>query len=186
MLVMGACLGALAISCASSVTQPATGVTSLQRSDETRSSREIPVAPAHEAESRVQGPVIDPRTSQAVEALVARDYTRVLALSEPASSAPAAAWLDYDRGAALVGLARTDDAVEAFLRAELRFGDAGDTLGRSVAIWGRARALGEVGRCADARHAFEQYAAFVRATDPRAAEMAAAYAGACRPLVSLH
>jgi len=181
MFLVGSCLGALAMSCASTVTVPS-GVTSLQAPDQ----RAIPVAPAPVVETRARGPVVDPRTTSAVEALVARDYTRVLALTEPASTAPTAAWLDYDRGSALAALARTDDAVEAFLRAELRFGDAEDPLGRSVAIWGRARALAEAGRCADARPAFEQYAAFVRAGDPRAAEMAVAYARSCRPVVALH
>jgi tetratricopeptide (TPR) repeat protein len=180
------CLGVLATSCAANVTSPRDvgsfgghqdqpGVTSLQAPGDSRLS----------PEARAPAPIVDRRTSDAVEALCARDYQRVLALSESPSSAPTAAWLDYDRAAAFTGLARTDEAVETFRRAELRFGEENDLLGTSVAIWGRARALDEAGRCDEARRAYAQYEALERMRDPRAAEMAAAYSGACKPITIL-
>lgn len=141
--------------------------------------------PAATAEISVRGPALDPRTTQAVEALVRRDYARVLALSESPSDAPTGAWLDYDRGAALTGAGRTDDAVEVFKRAASRFESAGDELGQSVAIWGGARALDEAGRCPEARKAYREFETFARQRDGHAADMAAAYAETCRPLTIL-
>jgi len=183
MLVLGSCFGLLATSCAANLARSGTdlGVTNLQASDWTP-----------EAESRAQGsvidprtPVIDPRTTEAANALGARDYDRVIALTEAPSTAPTGAWLDYERAAAFSGLRRTDEAVEVFKRAELRFRDAGDDAGHSVAIWGRARALYQAGRCAEARSAYEEYAAFVRQADPGAAEMALATSDTCRGRVIL-
>jgi len=129
--------------------------------------------------------ITDPRTTQAAEALIAGDYAKVLASTESESSVPAKAWLDHDRASALAALGRTDEAVEAFKRAEVRFRSASNDSGRAVAIWGRANALAEAGRCGDARAVYEDYAAFVRVKDPRDAEMAAAYSGKCRPRVTL-
>jgi len=80
---------------------------------------------------------------------------------------------------AFVGLGRTDEAVVAFRAAEARFARANDPEGQAVAIWGRARALAEAGRCAEARSAYADYEAAVRLTDPRATEMAAVYSDAC-------
>jgi hypothetical protein len=107
-------------------------------------------------------------------------------LSESPSNGPIGACLDYDRAAALAAVGRTDEAVEVFKRAGLRFKEAGDDAGRSAAMWGRAHALDEAGRCSDARRAHQEFEAFARLTDPRAAEMAAAYSGTCRPLVVTH
>jgi hypothetical protein len=174
------------------------GVTSLQAADGTHALRESPSIETPDAESSA-------RMTASAEALDARDYVRVLALTESPSSAPTGAWLDYDRAAALTGLGRTDEAAEVFKKAELRFAEAGDEarrspaigarardlyvagdqMGRSVAIWGRARALSEAGRCAEARSAYQEYEAFVRQGDPRAAEMAVACSRACRPVAVL-
>jgi len=149
---------------------PAMGVTSLQGPEPTRSARAVEPPPATE---------LDPRTNQVSQALASRNYETVLALTEVPSTAPRGAWLDYDRASAFVGLGRTDEAVVAFKGAEARFARANDPEGQAVAIWGRARALAEAGRCAEARSAYADYEAAVRLTDPRAAEMAAVYAGAC-------
>ncbi len=164
------CLGSVAVSyaCATSSppSPPKTGVTALQLRSETA----------------VQPPIIDPRTTQAVEALAAHDYQKVLALTESTSNPR----LDYDRGSALTGLQRTDEAVEVFKRAELRFREEGDDAGRASALWGIAYALDEAGRCEQARSAYERYQDFVRLKDPHGAELAAANAGTCRLRVVLH
>ncbi len=165
------------------------GVTSLQGRDDFRWSGAEPG----------EVPLTDPRATEASRALGAGDYLRVLALTEEPWNAPAGAWLDYYRGSALVGLGRTDEAVETFERAELRFEAAseaderstvlgaqarelhlsGDAHGRLVTTWGRARAFSLAGRCPEARAAFEHYAALARPSDPDGAEMAARYAAAC-------
>ena len=181
MLLLGSCFGILAAACAASVAHTGNpgGVTNLQAPDDNRASTAPPSGPAF-------GPVIDPRTTEADEALAAQDYARVLALSESTWNGPTGAWLDYDRASALVALGRTDAAVEAFRRAALRFEEVGDDTGRAASLWGRARALDEAHRCAEARPAYGEYEGFVRLRDPRAAEMAAAHAGSCKPFVVLH
>jgi Flp pilus assembly protein TadD len=163
--------GLLAIACASSVGyrgREGPGVTSLQPVDE---------APGEPAYSR---------TTEAAEALAAHKYEKVLALTDSPSKAPTGAWLDYDRGSAFTGLGRTDEAVETFRRAELRFAQTGNDAGRSASMFGRARALDEAGRCSEARSAYQEFQNFVRLSDPLAAEMAASYAGMCRPVLVLH
>jgi tetratricopeptide (TPR) repeat protein len=105
---------------------------------------------------------------------------RALALADRAVMvSPASPWAHYDRAVALQALGRMDDAVEELRQAERYFGDA-DARGRSLAIYGRARALTGAGRCAEAHVAYQEYADLVRVADPRAAEMALAYASNCR------
>jgi tetratricopeptide (TPR) repeat protein len=180
-MLLGSCFAVLALSCAANIARPGNdvGVTSLQGPDVGGAAAE----PAEEAESPAQGPIVDPRVTEAASALGARDYARVLALTEAPSVAPDGAWLAYDRASALAGLGRTDEAVEAFRTAETRFHEHSDDAGRAVAIWGRARVLALAGRCAEAREAYEDYEAYVKLSDPRGAEMAARYAGECRAIV---
>ncbi len=170
-ILVGGC-GLLAIGCGATVCHSGSemGVTNLQPADD----------------GRPPELVSEPRTTEAADALGAQDYAKVLALTETPSTARTGPWLDYDRGSALTGLGRTDQAAEAFKRAELRFGQVGDEAGRKAAIWGRAHAFDEAGRCGEARAVYQEFATFVRLSDPRAAEMAAAYSGSCRPVVVLH
>jgi tetratricopeptide (TPR) repeat protein len=69
--------------------------------------------------------------------------------------------------------------VRDYREAELLFGSR-NPKGTSIAIYGRARALTEAGRCAAARVAYEEYAQLVGGVDPVAAERARAYANDCR------
>jgi tetratricopeptide (TPR) repeat protein len=127
--------------------------------------------------------------SSVVDALAARDYARALAAAEAASSSTASAspWLEYDRAEALAGLGRTDEAIAAFKAAEQKFRVEPQALaGQSTAIWGRARALAQVGRCPEAARAYGEYATLVGAGAPAAADMAAQVSSECRPLVNLH
>jgi Flp pilus assembly protein TadD len=129
----------------------------------------------------------DPAAASVVDALAAHDYGHALELADQAlTSATASPWLQYDRAEALAGLGRTDAAVEAFYEAEQRFRvETADRAGESAAMWGRARALAEAGRCPQARAAFDEYAALVRESDRPAADMAVARAVECRSVVKL-
>jgi tetratricopeptide (TPR) repeat protein len=88
-------------------------------------------------------------------------------------------WPHYDKGMALVRLGQTGLAVVALTEAEQRFSPK-DRWGRSVAIYGRAYALSQAGRCPEAKQAFEQYAVFVADQAPKSAEMARRYGAECR------
>lgn len=105
---------------------------------------------------------------------------RALSLAERAIAvSPASAWAHYDRAVALQELGRADAAVESYRQAERLFG-TGDVKGKSIAIYGRARALADAGRCAEAHVAYQEYADFVRLFDPRASDLALEYAKDCR------
>jgi Flp pilus assembly protein TadD len=89
-------------------------------------------------------------------------------------------WPYYNKGMALSSLGQVNAAVEALTEAEKRF-VGHDLWGKSVAIYGRAHTLSQAGRCAEARQAFEQYAALVEPHDAQDAQMARRYATHCRP-----
>ena len=131
----------------------------------------------------------DSVASNVAVAIVARDYARALSLADQAQATADKAprpWLDYNRGVALAGLQRTDEAVRAFQSAERGFaaGDGGDLAngrGRSLAIYGRARALDAASRCAEARKAYAEYTAIAGVADRRTAELTLSVAARCEP-----
>jgi tetratricopeptide (TPR) repeat protein len=88
-------------------------------------------------------------------------------------------WGYYDRADALVQLKRTDEAVSSFREAEKHFSNERERWGRSIAIYGQAHALAEVGRCDEARSAYERYATTVEKADAPAADMARRYSKEC-------
>lgn len=105
---------------------------------------------------------------------------RALSLADRAVQvSPASAQAHYDRAVVLQAIGRSGEAAREYAMAERLFGDS-DPKGRSLAIYGRARANVDRGRCADARAAYEQFADVIRPTDPSAAELALAYAAECR------
>jgi tetratricopeptide (TPR) repeat protein len=118
--------------------------------------------------------VADPATEAASSAVVGGDYARALA----ETPARGGAWLAYNRAVAQSALRRTDEAVASFRSAESSFG-AGELRERSLAVYGQARALNDAVRCSEARAVYEEYADLVRATNPRDAAMALAYARDC-------
>jgi tetratricopeptide (TPR) repeat protein len=119
-------------------------------------------------------------STAAARALARMDYAASLAEATRGLAAdPADAWLLYDRGCALAGLGRTNEAVESLDRAEEEFARAGDLLGRSVAVYRRALALAQEGRCAEARSSYVHYFTLVRARDDQAAELALARSRTC-------
>ncbi|MBX3193427.1 MAG: hypothetical protein KF819_40975 [Labilithrix sp.] len=123
------------------------------------------------------------RESEAAAADLARGRpTEALARAEHATLlAPQNGWARYARAAALRGLGRTDAAVAEFRAAEARFENV-DRHGQAISIYGRARALDDVGRCDEAKMAYDDFARFMSLSDPAAAAMARAYANECRPV----
>src|SRR5581483_2621170 len=98
-------------------------------------------------------------TSEAAHALIVDHDGEALKLADRAiAEDPRNPWGHYRRAVALASLHRFDEAVASFTDAELRFA-AADRWGWSIAIYGRARALAEAGRCGDAKRAFQEYVA---------------------------
>jgi tetratricopeptide (TPR) repeat protein len=118
-------------------------------------------------------------TSAASEALVGGHAADALAAADKAIAVDARnPWAHYNKAAALTQLGHIDVAVAEFFLAQQSF-SAADAWGQSVALYGRANAFAQVGRCAEAQPAFEEYATFVEAADPQAAATARAYAKNC-------
>jgi tetratricopeptide (TPR) repeat protein len=121
----------------------------------------------------------DPLSTQVAQAVTAQQWDRAIALSGTATAEEAKdPWLQYQRALALAGLRRTDEAVAAFELAAASF-PKDDVRGRSVAIYGKARALVDAGRCESAGRAYEEYARLVKTTDPNGAQLAREYARDC-------
>jgi Flp pilus assembly protein TadD len=119
-------------------------------------------------------------SSRAAIAEMAGNPQAALKLAERAIEAnPRDPWGYYDKGAALARIGNVDEALKAFTAAEERYA-LSDQWGRSVAIYGRAHALGEAGRCGEARRDFVRYSALIREKDPKSANMAMKYAADCR------
>lgn len=116
------------------------------------------------------------------QAITTGEYPRALALADQAVASSADnAWAYYDRAVALHHLDQIDASVRAYQDAEQRFAAAKDAVGQGLAVYGRAHTLAGAGRCSDANVVFNEYAALVRKTDPKGADMAVEYARACRP-----
>ncbi len=129
-----------------------------------------------------QVPADDAALTTVAVALRDGDYARALSLVEriEPSSRLGDAWRAYDRGEALAGLHRIDEALGSFETAEQRFADAGEgERGRPLVAWSKGRALVAAGRCDEAQRAFDGYARLVRERDPQGAAMAMDVARSC-------
>jgi tetratricopeptide (TPR) repeat protein len=128
-------------------------------------------------------PSADKRAADVAVAVVARDYERALQLADAGAARPPGAdpWLDYNRAVALVETGRFDDAVNAFTMAERGFAGAEENRwGRTISIYGRARALEAGMRCTEAKQAYQEYASLVRNDDPSSAATALDVARRCK------
>jgi tetratricopeptide (TPR) repeat protein len=95
------------------------------------------------------------------------------------SASPETPWDYYDRAVTMHRRGQTDAAVDAYREAEAHFSEA-DRWGKSISIYGRARALADAGRCGEARATYADFASFVRDTAPQAADMALRYGKECQ------
>lgn len=119
-------------------------------------------------------------TSRAASAEMSGNPQAALKLAERAiATNPRDPWGYYDKAMALTRIGQLDRALGAFWDAEQRY-SATDRWGKSVAIYGRAHALSEAGRCDEARKAFRAYVSLIREQDLKSANMAVRYAGECR------
>ncbi|HWE26861.1 MAG TPA: tetratricopeptide repeat protein [Polyangia bacterium] len=138
--------------------------------------------PAHKIDTTAGKPQREAAAiaSDAAEALGRGDATAALAQAERAIGKSARdPWAHYVRAEALVRLGRLDDALPEYRVAEGEFA-RDDRWSRSIALWGRANAFHQVGRCADAKSAYADYIAFVKNADARAAALAQARIDDCR------
>jgi Tfp pilus assembly protein PilF len=137
-----------------------------------------PSAPASPGPAQAAG--MD-RASRAAEALSRGDNMEALSRADEAVRInPKSGWAHYNRAAALAGLNRIDEALQAYDQASATFA-ANDTRGRSLALWGKAHVLYRVGRCTEASQAFGDYTKLVGGSDPQAVTMASDRASSCRP-----
>jgi tetratricopeptide (TPR) repeat protein len=149
------------------------GAGGVARADELAAPRNINAEPWTRQSSEL--------TTRSAKAQMQGQPQQALALADQAIAAnPRDPWPFYGRGMALLALGQTDQAVASLGEAERRFGP-NDRWGRSVAIFGRAHALAQAGRCAEAQQAYEQYAAFVESLAPDSARLARRYAAECKP-----
>lgn len=119
-------------------------------------------------------------TTESAKAVMVGNSSEALRLADAAIQANSNdGWGYYDRAEALQALKRTDDAVTTYREAQRRFTNSNEEWGKSVAIYGEARAFADAGRCADARDAYERYATFVQASDSSSAQLARRYASSC-------
>jgi tetratricopeptide (TPR) repeat protein len=106
--------------------------------------------------------------------------SRGVASMQPPSAGDAdSGWRYYRAGERLVESGKTQDAAVEFRKAEEAFGDK-YLVERSMAIYGRARALDLAGRCTEAQDIYHQYADFVADREPASAKAALRVAATCR------
>jgi tetratricopeptide (TPR) repeat protein len=163
---------------------PAASAPATTGSATNRSAKSAPPAPPLRAPQNIKAVPATQASSElatrAARAVIAGNFVEAVSIAEAASAQePRDPWPYYDKGDALTALGKTDGAIVAFQMAEQRFAPF-DPWGRSIAIYGRAHALSEVGRCEEARAAFQEYATFVEKSDPESANMARHYATDCK------
>ena len=118
--------------------------------------------------------------SDAAQALTRGDFNGALDLTSRALAASAAdPWAHYVRAAALVHLARLDEALTEFRLAEQNF-PREDRWSRSIAIWGRANVFHQAGRCDESKAVLAEYLKLVGNDDRPAAELAQKEIDGCR------
>lgn len=121
-------------------------------------------------------------TTDAARALMAGDFKIATETAERAAQQdPSNPWAYYVKGQALVAQGRGQQAIEDLDEAAAKFRARRDLWGRSVALWGKARALQMTGQCEPARQAYQDYAELVQRASPKDANRARRVASQCIP-----
>jgi tetratricopeptide (TPR) repeat protein len=123
---------------------------------------------------------VDAASTASARALMAADYRAALAEADAGLAIAAGdPWLLYNRGSALAGLGRIDEALISLREAERRF-PRSSSHGRSVAVYRRAMALEVAGRCDEELAELERYAEVARPGEPAFQRRAVAHVRLCR------
>jgi tetratricopeptide (TPR) repeat protein len=118
--------------------------------------------------------------SEAGELLVRGDLQGALDMATRALTLNASdPWGHYVRGVSLAHLGRLDEALAELRAAEQAF-PREEKWSRATAIWGRANALYQAGRCADAKLAFTEYLKYASKDDPAGAALAQKESDGCK------
>jgi tetratricopeptide (TPR) repeat protein len=129
-----------------------------------------------------EAPIGDLAMTELTQAIVLGRYEAALSQADRVTGpAKESGWVDYNRAVALANLGRTNEAVTSYRLAENRF-VPWDWFGRSIAIYGRARALDMANRCKEAKVAYTEYANLVRPRRTEDADAALVRADACQRL----
>ncbi len=140
------------------------------RADEAKPPQNVKAEPSTPASAEL--------SSRAASADMAGNPQYGVSLADRAIRAdPKDPWPYYNKGMALAQAGEVDGALAAFVAAEQHFSPT-DRWGRSVAAFGRAHTLAMAGRCAEARQAFDAYAA-LNSTDENAVKLAKRYSADC-------
>jgi Flp pilus assembly protein TadD len=107
--------------------------------------------------------------SDAAESLVKGDFNGAMSLADRALAVDGKdPWAHYVRAESLVRLGKHDFPAE-------------ERWSKSIALWGRANAFYQLGRCEEAKTAFTEYIGFVKSDDRPAADLAQTRIDGCRP-----
>jgi tetratricopeptide (TPR) repeat protein len=119
-------------------------------------------------------------STESVQALVSGDYgtalTKAAAGLEVLADDP---WLLYNKGTALAGLDRTEEALTTLRQAERLFSET-NVHGRSVAIYRRAMALEVAGRCDEESAELQRYAEIAKPNEADFVPHALAHVKFCK------
>jgi Flp pilus assembly protein TadD len=138
----------------------------------------VQLQPAPNAEDLAQSKA-QAADAAVADALARGDHRLALDLAQQAlRKHPNDGSLLYDQGAALARLGQLDEAVAVLQRAQAAF-PADQPWGRALAAYRRGLVLQELGRCDDARVAFESYQTLMNELDATLARQALSIADQC-------
>jgi Tfp pilus assembly protein PilF len=119
--------------------------------------------------------------SDAAKALAGGDFDGAVELTKRAlATSSTDPWAHYIHAEALVRQGHVDDALPEYRVAEQAL-PREERWSRSIVLWGRANALYQTGRCAEAKAAFNDYVSYVSKDDRAAADMAQKHIDDCKP-----
>jgi tetratricopeptide (TPR) repeat protein len=119
--------------------------------------------------------------SDAAQALSQGEFKSAITLADKAlASNNNDYFAHYVRAESLSRLGRVDDAALAEYQFAERVVPANERWGHAIVLWGRANAFHQLGRCDEAKSAFNDYIAFVKSDDAEGAALAQSRIDGCR------